>query len=89
MPKKKTPRMVTMATRVLAAFLASGFLKAGTAIEMASTPVRATAPDEKARMRAKTVTPATTPGEPAVNSASAASLTGSGSRLPVKDRNSP
>ena len=80
--------MATIATRVLAAFLAAGFLKAGTAIEMASTPVSATAPDEKARMRAKTVTPAKTPVA-GVNSASASSLTGSGSRLPVNDRNSP
>ena len=40
-----------MIVRVAAAFLASGFLKAGTPSAMASMPVRATAPDEKPRSR--------------------------------------
>ena len=35
--------------RVRAAFLLSGFWKAGTPSAIASTPVRATAPDAKAR----------------------------------------
>ena len=43
--------------RVAAAFFASGRRKAGTPLLMASTPVRATAPEEKARMRANSVTP--------------------------------
>ena len=57
MPKKKTPRMTAIQPRVAAAFFDSGRLNAGTALEIASTPVRATAPDENARMRAKSVTP--------------------------------
>ncbi len=42
--------------RVLAAFLASGGLKAGTPFAIASTPVRATDPPAKALRRRKTVT---------------------------------
>ena len=42
-----------MTVRVAAAFLASGFLKAGTPSAMASMPVRATAPEEKPRSRRK------------------------------------
>ena len=38
-----------MSSSVVAAFLLLGFLKAGTPLEMASTPVRAAHPDEKAR----------------------------------------
>jgi hypothetical protein len=85
MPKKKAPRMATMATSVLAALRDAGRRKAGTAMLIASTPVRATAPDEKARMRAKTVTPARTP-EAGVNSARSAARTGRAARLPENDR---
>ena len=42
---------------VVAAFLDSGRRKAGTPLLMASTPVRATAPEENALMRANSVTP--------------------------------
>ena len=48
-PKKHVPRMTPIQTSVVAAFLLSGFLKAGTPFEIASMPDRATAPDEKAR----------------------------------------
>ena len=48
-PMKMTPRSRAMATRVLAAFLASGGLNAGTPLAIASTPVRATDPPAKAR----------------------------------------
>ena len=47
--------------RVVAALRASGLRNKGTPVAMASTPVRATAPDEKARMKMYTVTPATMP----------------------------
>ena len=51
-PKNSDPRMSPIHTSVVAAFLDSGRRKAGTPLEMASTPVRATAPDEKPlRMR--------------------------------------
>ena len=43
--------MAAMAIRVRAALRDSGFWKAGTPSEIASTPDRATAPDEKARRR--------------------------------------
>ena len=46
-----------MAMRVVAAFFDSGFLNAGTPLEMASTPVSATAPDENARRRSSTREP--------------------------------
>ena len=49
--------MATIVIRVREAFLDSGRRKAGTALQIASTPVSATAPDEKARIRAKRVTP--------------------------------
>ena len=80
-PRKNVPRMATMAMRVREAFLASGRLNIGTALEMASTPVRATAPDEKARIRAKRVIPARA-SLPLVNSWSASSLTGRAWRSP-------
>src|SRR5437773_8314864 len=45
-PKNRTPRITPIHTIVVAAFLDFGLRKAGTPLEMASTPVRATAPDE-------------------------------------------
>src|SRR5688572_848101 len=56
-PRKYVPRITDMRVRVVAAFLDSGGRKAGTPLEMASTPERATAPDEKARRIRSTVTP--------------------------------
>jgi hypothetical protein len=67
-----------MTIRVVAAFLASGRRKAGTALLIASTPVSATAPEEKARMSTNRVIPGST-AAPSVNSASASS---SGARAP-------
>jgi len=82
-PKKKDPRMATMVISVREAFLDSGRRKAGTALEMASTPVRATAPDEKARIRAKRVTPDRAAASlPWVNSWRASSLVGRAVRFP-------
>ena len=46
--------MVPSRSRVVAAFLLFGLRKAGTPFEMASTPVRAALPDEKARASRKT-----------------------------------
>ena len=43
--------MPAIHTSVVAAFLDSGLRKAGTPLEMASMPVRATAPEEKPRRR--------------------------------------
>ena len=67
MPMKATPKIRPMATRVVAALWDSGFLKAGTPLEMASTPVRATAPEENARSKRKTPT-APNSGRPAASS---------------------
>ncbi len=49
-----------MAISVVEAFLDSGRWKAGTPLLMASIPVRATAPELKARSRAKRVIPFST-----------------------------
>jgi hypothetical protein len=52
MPRNRTAKMIAAQVRVIRAFRHSGDLKAGTPSEMASTPVRATAPWENAlRMR--------------------------------------
>ena len=51
-PKNAVARITPIQTRVVAAFRASGLRNAGTPLEMASTPVRATAPEENARMSA-------------------------------------
>ena len=45
--------MTPIHTSVAAAFLDSGFRNAGTPLEMASMPRRATAPDENARIRSE------------------------------------
>ena len=49
-------RITAIATRVAAAFLASGGLNAGTPVAIASVPVRATAPAANARSRSSTLT---------------------------------
>ncbi len=46
-PKNSVPRIVPIATSVVAAFFDSGRRNAGTPLLIASTPVNATAPDEK------------------------------------------
>ena len=53
------PRMTPIQTRVAAAFFDSGRRNAGTPLEIASTPVSATAPDEKPfnRMKMPSVPP--------------------------------
>ncbi len=50
-PMKRTPSRIAIVSIVLAAFFASGGLKAGTPLAIASTPVRATEPAAKARRR--------------------------------------
>ena len=52
-------RITAIATRVAAAFLASGGLNAGTPVAIASVPVRATAPAANARSRSSTLTACT------------------------------
>ena len=47
-PRNSVPRIVDMIAKVFRALRHSGFLKAGTPFEMASTPVTAVPPDEKA-----------------------------------------
>ena len=47
MPKNSEPRSTPIQTSVAAAFFDSGRRNAGTPFEIASTPVSATAPDEK------------------------------------------
>ena len=52
MPTNSVPRMIAIHIKVVAAFFADGLRNAGTPSAMASTPVSATAPDEKPfRMR--------------------------------------
>ena len=46
---KQTPRIPAIIARVLAAFRDDGFANDGTPLETASTPDKATAPDENAR----------------------------------------
>ena len=48
-PRKHVPRMIAIIISVRAAFRDSGFRKAGTPFDTASTPDSATAPEEKAR----------------------------------------
>ena len=50
-PRKSVPRIVAIQVSVMAAFLDSFRWNAGTPLEIASTPVSATAPDEKPRSR--------------------------------------
>ena len=47
-PRNMTPRPAPIITRVWRACFHSGFLKAGTPFEMASTPVTAAPPEAKA-----------------------------------------
>ena len=50
-PMNRTPSRIAIASIVLPAFFASGGLKAGTPLAIASTPVRATEPPANARSR--------------------------------------
>ena len=58
-PMNSVPRMTPIHTSVVAAFFDSGRRNAGTPLEIASTPVSATAPDEKpfSRMKMPSVPP--------------------------------
>ncbi len=58
-PMKMTPRRAAIVVIVFAAFRASGGLKAGTPLAIASTPVRATDPPANARSSRKSVSPST------------------------------
>ena len=51
------PKIKAMMVKVDAAFLAFGFLKKGTELEMASTPVKEAEPLVKARNKRMTLTP--------------------------------
>ena len=82
MPRKAVPRMTPIQVRVRPALRLSGALKALTPLEMASTPVRATAPDENARSRANRVTPLTS-APLSVKWSSCSWSTGRGGRSPV------
>ena len=55
MPRNSVAKIAAAQTRVMRAFLHSGGLKAGTPSEIASTPVRAAAPELKARRIRKIV----------------------------------
>ena len=59
MPRNIVTAIVPMIASVVAAFFACGRLKAGTPLEIASTPVSAVAPCENAFSSAKIVIPAT------------------------------
>ncbi len=52
-PMNRTPSRIDIAVIVLAAFLASGGLNAGTPLAIASTPVSATEPPAKALSRSR------------------------------------
>ena len=58
MPRKPTPKMAAIMARVWEALRDSGFLKAGTPLEMASTPDSTTAPELNARSSTNSVAPA-------------------------------
>lgn len=53
MPQNMVTARPPMRARVVAAFLDFGLRKAGTPLEIASTPVSAAQPEEKARRRRK------------------------------------
>jgi hypothetical protein len=57
MPKNMLPSRMPIQTRVVRAFGASGALKAGTPLEMASVPVMAEQPWAKARRIRKMLRP--------------------------------
>ncbi len=59
MPENRIASKIPIIASVLAAFRAGGFLKAGMALEMASTPVNAEHPEEKALSSKNSVMPAT------------------------------
>ena len=59
-PTKKKPKIKAIIVNVAAAFLALGFLKNGTALLIASTPVKEEEPEENARKIKAIETPGTT-----------------------------
>ena len=83
MPRNMVMAMVPMMARVSAAFLACGRRKAGTPFEMASTPVSAVEPEEKARRMTNS------PMGPATLASSAAGAIGSADGQPPRHRKSP
>jgi hypothetical protein len=73
---------------VVAAFFVSGGLKAGTPLEIASTPDSAMAPEENARINKKSEAPPSS-APFCVATSRASESTGSGSRSPNTVRPSP
>ena len=63
-PRNMTPSVLPMITSVVRAFLHSGTRKAGTPLEMASTPVTAAPPDANARSTTNSVAPIRKPLPP-------------------------
>ena len=87
-PQNSAARMPPVHVSTVAAFFASGGRNAGTPFEIASTPDRAIAPDENARMSRNSETvPSSAPLW--VISSSASWSTGSGPRSPNTVRISP
>ena len=80
--------MVATHISVIAALRDSGLRKAWMPFEIASTPLRATAPDENARMSRNVETPPSTAVAP-VKWCRARWSTGSGPRSPVASWTSP
>ena len=70
MPKNSVPSSTPIHTSVAAAFFASGRRNAGTPFEIASTPVSATAPDEKPFSSRKSVSVPPTSRDVSASSAS-------------------
>ena len=87
MPKKNVARIVPISSKVVAACFDSGFLNAGTPFEIASMPVRATAPEENARRNSSTVRPVSS--LPPVSCVTASVFGASGSSPPVASRTNP
>ena len=73
-PRNMTPRQEPMTTSVLRALRHSGTLKAETPFEMASTPVTAAPPWEKARNTTSSVAPLRMPDPPAPNGTTPSTL---------------
>ncbi len=59
-PRKSAPRITATQVKVIAALRDSGFRNAWMPFEIASTPLNATAPDEKARSSKKDEAPVST-----------------------------
>ena len=87
-PRNRPPRIVATHIKVMAALRDSGLRNAGIPLEIASTPLSATAPDEKARINRKIDAPVSTACGP-VKCASAEWFVGRRPRSPVATRISP